>query len=300
MSKRAEHNGRTSMLHRLSGAPGGGWGDRIVHHGARIFLVLALAALVSVFFPPVRGTDIAPYQEGMVAQQDVIAAVPFSIPKTSAELEAERRAVMESVPPTFDLRPESADTMSARLMRFFDQLDTAAESEDRSRLEAVLRGGRIIATPSQVDYVMDDQARLGLRTAAALAMQIVQDGVVDASRIANLTTTRVTIRSPGEEERSVLVEDLATSRVFLDDATLLLPAGTTPEQADLFSLILIGHMQYSLSLNVIATERDRSAAASSVSPTKGEVLENQAIVREADPRRWNASLPTRPRFERMT
>ena len=271
------------MLHQLSGAPGGAWGDRITHHGARVFLVLALAALVSVFFPPVRGTDVAPYQEGRVAQEDVIAAIPFNIPKTPAELEAERRTVMDAVPPTFDLLPESADTMSARLMRFFDQIDSAAESGDSSRLEAVLRGGRIVATPSQIVFLIDGEARLDLRTAAALAMQIVHDGVVDASRIADLTATRVTIREPQEEERSVLVEDLATSRVFLDEATRLLPSETTPEQAGLFSMMLIGHMQYSLSLNLIATEGDRSAAAGSISPTKGEVLENQAIVRQADP-----------------
>ena len=123
----------------------------------------ALAALVSVFFPPIRGTDVAPYQEGRVAQEDVIAAIPFSIPKAPAELEAERRTVMDAVPPTFDLLPESADTMSARLMRFFDQIDSAAESRDSSRLEAVLRGGRIVATASQMAFLIDDEARLDLR-----------------------------------------------------------------------------------------------------------------------------------------
>jgi cyclic-di-AMP phosphodiesterase PgpH len=283
MSRRADRNGRSSVLHRLSGAPGRTWSERLAHHGARTLLVLVLAVLIAFFFPPVRGTDVEPYVEGMVAQEDVIAAVPFSVPKSPAELEAERRSAMETVPPTFDLLSEPADTMSAQLMHFFDELDAAAAQGDRGLLETVLREERINATPSQVDFVMDDESRLGLRSAAALAVQIVRAGVVDASRIVDLTTTRVTIREQEQPERSVLAEDILTSRGFFNEAILMLPAGTSPEQSDLFSLMIVGHIQYSLVLNIVATEGDRSQAARLVSPIKAEVLEGQAIVRQADP-----------------
>ncbi|MDH3272854.1 MAG: hypothetical protein OEN56_16055, partial [Gemmatimonadota bacterium] len=81
MSRRDER-GSHSVLYRLSGEPGPTLGERMRHHGARGGLLVALAILVTVFFPPTEVTELSGYSEGVVASEDVIAQIPFSVPKT--------------------------------------------------------------------------------------------------------------------------------------------------------------------------------------------------------------------------
>jgi hypothetical protein len=95
--------------------PGRTWPERLRHHGARILLPVALAAFITVFFPPTEGLDISVPSEGEVAQETVTAEVGFSVPKTPEELDRDRRLAMETVPPTFRYRPEATDSIEARL-----------------------------------------------------------------------------------------------------------------------------------------------------------------------------------------
>lgn len=284
MSKSGKRNGTRSVLHRLSGEPGLSWGERIAHHGARVMLLVLLAALVTALFPPSRGSDSLPFEEWSVAPEDVIAEIAFTVPKSAADLESERGLAMEAVPPTFDFLPEAAATMAERLERFFDVLDSAAASGDRASVADTLRGRGIIATPQQVDYILEETSRNGLRRASTRAAQeIIGAGVVGASSMSNLTTNRVTIRESELVERTANAEDVMTSRGFFEQAVLLLPPGTAPDESDLFNLVLINHVEYSYVLNVVATEMDRDAAARSVEPIRQAVVEGEAIVRQADP-----------------
>ena len=276
-------NGR-SILHRLSGDSGGSWGERIRYHGARGLLLVALAAMVTFSFPPVQGTDVQPYSVGRVAPEDVIAEVPFSVPKTAAELERERRLAEEAIPPTFSHREEAGDTVAAKLLRFFDQLDSAAVAGDTLVMAEILRDStRISATPSQMSYVVDDGSRAALRAAAEqAALELLPLGIVDQARITDLTTNVITVRRRGREE-NVAVDDVRTARHFYMQSVLYLPPALPPEAHDLFRYILIAHLEYSLVFDVVATESDRAAARGSVPRTKADVLQDQAIVRAADP-----------------
>ena len=62
-----------------------------------------------------------------------------------------------------------------------------------------------------------------------------------------------------------------------------LPPELPPEAQELFRLVLIYHLDNSLQLDVVETERDRDAARESVPLTKEDVLESQVIVRTGDP-----------------
>ena len=132
MSRQDDRNGGSSVLRRLWGELGVSWGERILHHGARVLLVVVLAGLLTSFFLPAEGPVVQPYDSWSVAPEDVIARFSFDVPKTPAELEAEQNSVREGVPPTFDFVPEFADTMRAELERFFDQLDSAVVADDRA------------------------------------------------------------------------------------------------------------------------------------------------------------------------
>lgn len=258
-------------------------GERARYHGARLILLVALAAFLTALFPPTRAVDLRVPEEGSIAGEDVVAQVTFSIPKTPIELERERRLAMEAVPPTFEFRATAADTVAARLARFFDALDAAAARGDTVALGEVLRRSRIAVTPSQLRYVIDDETRgLLRRTAARAAREIVPRGIVDPARMLDLTTETVTIRR-GDQEESVDADAVLTSAAFYAEAVELLPPSLPPEARDLFRLVLIAHLEHSLVLDVVETERDRDAARESVPLTKGDVLERQVIVRAGDP-----------------
>jgi len=255
----------------------------MAHHGSRVVLLLLLAVFITALFPPTARMNVGRYEVGMVAPEDVIARIPFSVPKSPDELTRERQLAMESVPPTFDFVPEASDTMAARLRAFFDRLDGAAEEGGRQAVEQVLRASSLVATPSQVDALLDPATRNVLRrTAVRAATDIMPQGVVDAGQALNITTPTVTVRN-AETERSLPAEDVTTQREFFENALGLLPSGIPPDVQNMLRLILIRHIEFSYVLNVVATELGRDAAARSVVTTKDSVLEGQAIVRAADP-----------------
>jgi putative nucleotidyltransferase with HDIG domain len=271
------------MLHRLSGDPGATLGGRVRHHGARLLLLGALAAFVAFAFPPATTMEVRVYEEGMVATEDLIAEIAFDVPKTAAELERDRRSAMESVPPTFDLRPEVADTVAAQLTRFFDAVDAAASTSDTPALRQILRTRQIEPTPGQLQYLLQPSTRASFRSAALrAAREILPVGVADANRMIDLTAGSVTLRRDGEEE-SADATSIQTSRDFFQRAVDLLPDALSPDAQDLFRLVLIHYVDFTLELNVRATELDRAQAATSVPLSKAQVLQGQAIVREADP-----------------
>jgi len=286
MSRGQGRSSNGSVFRRLSGDPGQSVGERSLHHGSRVALLLAVAGLVSFLFPPASGMNVARYRLDMVAPEDVIAQVPFSVPKSEEELARDRTLAMESVPPTYDLVPEAADTMAGHLTAFFDAVDAAAVSGDRAALEGVLQVGSILATEPQMLRLMDPTNRSTLRRIALrAAREILPRGVADASQALEITTPTVTVRRPGPEqqERAVPAGDFLTSRHFFDAALGMLPANTAPDIADLLRLVLNRNIDYSYVLDVVATERDRNAAAGSVPTTQADVLQGQAIVRAADP-----------------
>jgi len=285
VNRRVDERDSRSVLRTLSGDPGTSVVGRARHHGARLALLVALSAMITVLFPPVERMDVTPYSEGMVAPDDVIAQIPFSVPKTAAEFERDRREAADAVPRTFDERSASGDSVAVRLGRFFDRLDSAAVAGDTLGMGRILQMSRVNADPSQMGYLLNDEQRAALRGAGqSAARDIIPRGMADPAEVASLTTDRIYVRSgPDADEQTRQVSDVLTSRDFYAQAVIFLPPSFPPESQDLLRLILIFHLEYSLVPNVVATEVDREAARASVPPTKADVLEGEAIVRAADP-----------------
>ncbi|MBM4185053.1 MAG: HDIG domain-containing protein [Gemmatimonadetes bacterium] len=273
-----------SVLQRLSGDPGASLTERLRHHGARILLLIALAVFLTALFPPEQVADVDLPVEGAVAEEDVAATIAFSVPKTAAELERDRRLAMEAVPPTFEYRGAVADSVAERLRRLFERLEVAAAGGSAGPVEEILRESRIVATPAQLRYLTDDGTRSAIgRAAQRAARDILPRGVADPSRMLDLTTDVVTIRDSDGTERSVATEEVLTAADFYVEAGGLLPGALPPDAQDLFRLVLISHLDWTLVLDVAATERDRDAARESLPLTKGLILEGQLIVRAGDP-----------------
>jgi len=74
-----------------------------------------------------------------------------------------------------------------------------------------------------------------------------------------------------------------TPTEFYGEAVDLLPATVSPGVEQALRLILIQFLDYSLELDIRATQADQRTAAQAVPVTDREILEDQVIVREGDP-----------------
>ena len=182
----------------------------MLYHGARLLLLVGVAAIVTALFPPTGRSTVGRYSVGMVLTEPVIAEVPFVVPKSPAELQRERADAATGVPPTFDFRPEAGDTMEVRLGRFFDQLDTIAASAGDPETAAPFPVWCLpwSARFEQAALLMDDgdTRAPAYRRPSPGARQYAAQGVMEASQAQQLTAERVLIQDPDVESRRSVSE----------------------------------------------------------------------------------------------
>jgi putative nucleotidyltransferase with HDIG domain len=253
--------------------------------------VLAVAVTITGLFPPMGESTLGRFEEGMVLSEPVIAQVPFTIPKSTAELQRERADAAAGVPPTFNYRPEAGDTMAVRLGRFFARLDSVAAGADSvafggisETLRADLLEASIVISPGQALLLTDEGTRRLLSTTSVSGVRrYAEMGVVDATESSELTVDRVLIQDPGEDSRrseareNILVGGDLQARILSD-----LPA-TSPEVSELLRLIIISHTVYSLEFDAEVTAGDREQVRQAVPESIGNVVQQEAIVRANEP-----------------
>ena len=260
------------------------WPDGVVYHGSRLLLVVALAGTITALFPPMGGATLGRFEVGMVLTEAVIAEVPFTIPKSTEELQRERADAAAGVPPTFNYRPEAGDTMVVRLGRFFARLDSVASEGDSETLRADLLEASVVATPQQAVLLIDDTTRGLLSTTSVSGVRrYAEMGLVDATEARELTVESVLIQDPGaEDRRSIPSGDVLTGGDL--QARIVSDLGTaSPELSEVLRLIVISHTVYSLEFDPDVTNADREAARQAVPESIGNVVQQEAIVRANEP-----------------
>ena len=260
------------------------WPDGVLYHGSRLLIMVGLTASITALFPPVGRSTVGRYEAGMVLIEPVIAQVPFTVPKSVAELQRERADAAAGVPPTFDYRLEAADTMAIRLGRFFDQLRLTASAGDVEAILGFLGSASVVAGLEQATLLLDEETRQLLRrTAIDGVREFSSIGVADASEARELTTERVLIQdSPAESRRSVPSESVLIGRDFHAQVVGQLRT-PSPELSELLRLIIIRHTVYSLVFDPAVTEADREQARQAVPEFSGNVVQREAIVRANEP-----------------
>ena len=260
------------------------WPDGVVYHGLRLLLVVALAGTITALFPPMRGSTLGEFEEGMVLSEPVIAEVPFTILKPQAELLRERADAAAGVTPTFNYHPEAGDTMAIQLGRFFDRLDSVAAGGDSEMLRAHLLEASVVASSGQSVLLLNDTTRQFLRTTSVTGVRrYAEIGVVDATDERELTVESVLIQDPGaEDRRSMPSEDVLTGGEF--NARIVSDLQTTsPELSGLLGRIVINHTVYSLEFDRDVTDAEGEAARLAVPESIGNVVQQEAIVRANEP-----------------
>lgn len=260
----------------LSRAPERVWPEGVLHHGARLCLLLLLAVGLVVLYPSGPGVKVGRYEAGTVADRSVIAQVDFQVLKDSAHLRRERDEAADVVTPTFIYRPSAVDSTLASLARIFATIDSAASLEGAAGTTAALSAAGIDATAEQVD-ILSDRARAARlhETATAAVRSLAPLGVVSPEAAAELTADSVRVVD-GADDAVVAASSLLTARDFYDSALANLADNT---EASLLRLLLARSLTPSLAPDVGRNARERAMARNAVAIVEYGVLEGEAIVR---------------------
>ena len=258
--------------------------QKFIFHGLRILLVVVLVGFVIALFPPKGPPVLGSYFEGLVLSDPVIAEISFTVPKSASELQRDRSDAAAGVPPTFRYRPEATDSMRLSLNRFFDQLDSLAYLEDEGVLRVFLLDQSLNASTEQASSLLDIETRRLLRENALLgAQEYALQGIVDAGQARELNTDRVLIQDPGiEDRRSISSEGILIGGDFHSRVADKI-AGESSELREFLRLVMIRNTIYSLVFDAVVTEADREQARQAVPQIKGNVVEQEAIVRANEP-----------------
>ena len=266
----------------LNRPPGPSWIARLVHHGARLLVLVALALTIQLLFPVAPVPDFPVLERGMIADEDIIAEVGFPILKSDEELAQEREEVAAGVPPIFVYDGSAVDSMRTGVRAFLAQLDRVAEageeSDARARIRDLLRGYGITPDAQFIDMLRSSVDRGMLRFSLERAIETnAPRGIATAAALEEHAAQQIRLRRDGAEEL-VPTADVLTGRRFYETAAGYLPERRRAELSELQRLILIRFFQPSIRYDESNTEQARERARQAVTTTKGEVLQGEKIV----------------------
>ncbi|MEX2584285.1 MAG: HDIG domain-containing metalloprotein [Gemmatimonadota bacterium] len=264
----------------LEEEPESRWFALVVHHGARVLLLLLTAVAIHLLFPEPRAPDATVFERGVVAPEDVIAEVAFDIPKTPEELLREQVEAVSGVPPVYVLDPTAADSVLLGVGSLFATLDSilvdAPEEERRAAVRNFMDSNRLSPTPESVDLVLDPQRRTALQNSIERAVrELYPLGVAPSSLSQGVSTIRVAM--PAGEERLVPRDSLVMPDRFYRLAAERLQ-GQGADALELQRLMMIRFFQPSLVHDEGRTEAARERARSAVDPVRTRVLQGERII----------------------
>ena len=268
----------------LSEPPGGLWPQGVLHHGARVLLLLALAVTIVFLFPPDPRPSVAPYEVGDVAQDNITADVAFPVRKSQDELNPEQEAYENAVPPIFIKHAEVIDSARNQGQRFFDRIEEVADSGSRAELEAAVREWGVVAiSPEQVDLLFEASNRRLLRSAFDEVTRLLLPNYLNASLAGEVTTDEIELRAEGDVSRLFPADSLLIGDAFQSQIAARLRIRTAdPELLGFFRLIGFRFFRSPISLDIASTTQARTDARMSVDQVKVEIQPGQAIIRVGD------------------
>jgi putative nucleotidyltransferase with HDIG domain len=273
---------RLGILQSLSTAPKKRWPQGAIHHGARIALLVLLAVAITLLFPGEERRSWTSYEVGMVAEEDLLAEVPFSLPKTPGELERDRATAASVIPPIFVNRPEARDSMAANLGRFFDEVARASEVGGIPGLDRVLTEEGISVLGGQAELLLQAEDLYVLRGAAERVSRDLIPRVLNLNEAQTIGAQRIVVRYENGEERSLALDSLLWGQSFLNQAFQRLDPAR-PELESLFRLIIIRYFEPSFVLDRVATAQAQSRARETVPLTKGNIIQGESLLRVGQP-----------------
>jgi putative nucleotidyltransferase with HDIG domain len=285
-------------LRAVNRPPGREWRDQATHHGFRAAAILVVALLLPVFFPRESLPELDGLELGMLAPRDIVARVPFSVPKSEEQLEAERRNAEGRIAPIFSLDPTAGDSAAENTHAFFLRLGEAVgsietpegedETPDLSPLSDVLGDAGILTPqPQQLALLADSVERELLhRTLETAFRELLPEGVAPSSDLDEVFSRNVIIRGPPTAEgRDALIprDSVRTVGDFVENALEDSPRGLSATGLQIYQTFLVSFVEPSLRLDADLYRQAREEARSAVETAAGYVLEGEQIVEARRP-----------------
>jgi cyclic-di-AMP phosphodiesterase PgpH len=276
------------LLRALSAQPEHVWPDAVLHHGFRVALLLGLVFLMHVLFPVAPVPNFPELERGMVPQQDLIADVRFSIPKSDAELAQERADAVAAVAPVFRYDPAAVDSMQLRVRRFITHLDSAARSaatdaERQQNIRHLLTAyGFPIGSEALPLLAVPEHRVMLLRSLENTIQQVMPLGIVSSSDYEDSQAQQWRLVRGGIE-RILSRDEVLTQAHLFSRAAHYLPADSPPGLADFQRLVLILFFDGSIRLDRVHTEAVREQARQAVPTSKGDVLRGERVIAAHEP-----------------
>jgi putative nucleotidyltransferase with HDIG domain len=254
-----------------------------VADGYRVLLLLSAAVLIEVAFPFQSQPDLVSWNEGEIADEDVLAPIDFDVRKSDDEFRQERTAAANSVPSVYDHQPENADRSIAEATAFLEAISTALEGvgDDAQRYQAVrgvLEQYRVPVSENRVTLLSRSDLRQQLLGAITRAYRtLLRPGAVRVSDLGVTSTTMVVLRTE-DGERRVQGDSLQTIQQFYSRAAARAPAQFGLAEHRLYQYLLIRFTSPTIVFNHDATQTVRNEAQEAVNPIKYPVLAGERIV----------------------
>lgn len=253
---------------------------RLLFHAVRIGALLATAIAIYLLFPAGAAPGPVVLERGVVAPQDVIARIPFQIPKSSEELRREQEEAARGVPPVYDYRPAAADSVLAAARGFFArvaQTDALPPAQRADAVRRVLAESGIPTTLGGVEVLQDPARRAALQDATGRAVREQLPLGIAAGSPERSGVSAVRVRGTAGGAGLVPADSLRTADGFYRTAQGYLPSAD-PDAAELQRLLLVRWFQPSLAVNERETEAARARARAAVDSVKSRVLAGEKIV----------------------
>ncbi|MEJ2482213.1 MAG: hypothetical protein P8049_03610, partial [Gemmatimonadota bacterium] len=258
--------------------PGDSWRDRWAHHGSRGLLVVLFAALLPFLFPRSPLPEAVSLSAGAIADQDVIAAFEFTVPKPPAQLALERAEAERVVAPVYSLDAQAADSARSLASGFFSALDSAVAVSGREGVDGVADAFGFRINPEQAAFLVDAGRRNSLRASLDRAYaELLPRGVAPILDVTDPAPSVVLLRTP-DGDRRIPRDSLRTVGGFLDEALAFAPTDLSLAGFQLYQNLLFRFTVPSLRFDSGESEAARMQARTAVDTVLGTVLEGERIV----------------------
>ncbi|HEX6036640.1 hypothetical protein, partial [Longimicrobium sp.] len=255
---------------------------RALHHAMRGALLLAVAIGVYLLFPGAQTADVPVLERGVVAREDVIAEVAFSVPKAPEALRREREEAARGVPPVYEYRPAAGDSVVGGLRSFFAAVDAVLVAippgAEPEAVRGALDAARIPSTRGTIDALVDPARRQQLRVTAEQAVRDLFPRGVAAGSPARGGVSAVRVRGLPGGERLLAADSVFTADQFYRAAQARLPSDAGVDAAELQRLLLVRYFRPSLAESDALTSAARARAAAAVDSVQERILPGQRIV----------------------
>ncbi|MCX7994921.1 MAG: HDIG domain-containing protein [candidate division WOR-3 bacterium] len=218
----------------------------------------------NIIFQPSFGTRRFNFKEGEIATEDIIAPSSFSIPKTEEELQEERNAIAQRLPPVYDYKPEVLTDLETTLTGLERMIDTLRRY-DRDTIIYLIQ--RDYGMPKDLIFYLlkNNHKYILMKLLKELGFYLSRGIVANKS----LPHRILTVVRGGKETLISIDEVYSVAEV---ESTLSSRAPNEYKQLVRFFI------KPNIILNSRETEKRIEEVYANVKKTKGEVLKGELIV----------------------